>query len=163
MKIKKLKINVVDIIIILLALAIVVGVFVWRKNAAKNSVPTAGSGTVTYTIEVNYMVGDTAYLIHEGDEIVDNVKKYSIGTVTDVKVTDMLVSGRNLETGDFINTAADGYRRAEVTLTSPCTVTDANIVVGGGYNVKVGSEAFITGPGYMGSGYVIAVERGDGK
>ena len=41
------------------------------------------------------------------------------------------------------------------------TYGDEKIVLGSGYEVRVGEKIYVRGPGYLGSGEVYAIERGD--
>ena len=53
----------------------------------------------------------------------------------------------------------EGYEDILVTVESPCTESDAGILLDGGYALRVGVTTYIKGEGYMASGPVVAVER----
>ena len=46
-----------------------------------------------------------------------------------------------------------------ITIEADATITDKDIIVGGGYPIKVGNSAYVKGKGYAGIGYVISIER----
>ena len=56
----------------------------------------------------------------------------------------------------------EGYEDVYVTVESTCTTSGDGgaLLLGGGYDFRVGQLAYVRGPGYMGSGPVTEIERG---
>ena len=125
--------------IVIIAIVVVIGaVLVWFTGMAggsgssgEESQGSSTSGTLRYTIELRQMVGESAYLIQEGDALVD------------VPVT------------------VPGYLTATVVVESPYTDNGTEIVVDGGYVIRSGVSVQVRGPGYAGSGEILTLERGD--
>lgn len=158
--------NVFDLVII--AIAIICGaVFLWVTGAlggssggGEQSTGSSGARTLRYTIELTQMYGDSAYLIEEGDTIVDGVRKYEMGTVVSVEVGDSITYSHDLENGTYIPVAVPGYKTATVVLETECSESGTEIMVDGGYLVRCGLSVQVRGPGYAGSGTILSIERG---
>ena len=59
----------------------------------------------------------------------------------------------------YVQATYEGYEDILVTVEAPCTESDEAIVVGGGYEIRVGTVTYIRGEGYMASGPIVAIER----
>ena len=62
----------------------------------------------------------------------------------------------------WVWTELEGMEDVLVTIEAPCTITNAAITVGGGYEIRVGTSGYFRGEGYMGSGPIVAVEEVQG-
>ena len=62
----------------------------------------------------------------------------------------------------YVNAVLEGYEDVYVTVESTCTTSGDGgaLLLGGGYDFRVGQLAYVRGPGYMGSGPVTEIERG---
>lgn len=149
--------NLFDIILILVAVALVAVLFFTRSQGSVT--PTAESGTVRYTIELTAMQNNSADLISVGDDLVDKVKKYRMGTVVAVEVYPYERQAEDLENGGMVDSPMSTQQAARVTIEASCTQTESQITVDGGYAVRVGTIVNVKGPGYNGLGYVISIER----
>ena len=150
--------NLFDIVVILVALALAAVLLIPRQSASDS--PDAESGTVRYTIELTGMQNGSAELIQEGDSLVDRIKRYSIGTVQSVEVTNTLRQVEDYENGVVRYVESSTLQTAILVIEAPCTQTDTQITVSGGYAIRVGLPVSVLGPGYYGTGYILAVERG---
>ncbi len=161
MKKKSSIINVFDICVIAVA-ALLAGVLFLLGGGETQS---AGDGeenlssTVTYTVELTGMMNNSAELVSVGDELVDRVKKYDVGTVTDVTVQNTVRQVSNLIEGGSAPAEMERLQTAIITIEAPCTQNDREITVGGGYTVRVGTAVSLKGPGYYGTGYIVGIER----
>lgn len=153
-----LKISIIDIIIIaIVIIAAVVLLMVWRSSG-KSSQGT-NDKTIHYTIELSGMVSNTAKLIKQGDTIIDSDKKYIMGTVEEVTYAPTTTNVKNLQTGDTVQAQVPEKLTATVKLVSTGSATDAQILAGSGYTVRVGAVVHAAGPGYAGIGYIIGIDR----
>ena len=155
----KWKINLFDIIIILIILA--VGAFaLWYfyKPADASNASVSADGTVTYIAEFTDLPKNTADLIKSGDLLTDNVQKKTVGTVKSVEVFPFTISTKDYETGNMFDSVVPDKYAAKVTIEAPCTENEKEIQVDG-YTVRVGNEISFVGPGYSGVGYIISIER----
>ena len=53
----------------------------------------------------------------------------------------------------------EGYEDILVTVQAPCAIVNGSIQVGGGFDLRVGTTVYIKGPGYMGSGPIVSIQR----
>ena len=156
----RLKLNLFDGIVILLA--VVAAAFVlWRALRPEGVVQSdpAATSTVRYTVRFQQWEPGSSKAIGEGDRIFDNIKNYEAGRVVSAEA--IPAATLVLDTGlrRFVWAELDGFEDVLVTIEAPCTVTDAAITVGGGYELRVGSTGYFKGEGYMGSGPIVAIEE----
>lgn len=156
----RLKLNLFDGIVLLLAIA--VGAFLlWRAVRPElpiQSDPTTAS-TVRYTVRFKRWMPGTSHVVEAGDKIIDNIKNYEVGHVVSAQVTTATSQTLDIPSDRYIWMEMDGFEDVLVTIEAPCTVSDAAITVGGGYELRVGSTAYLKGEGYMGSGPIVAIEE----
>ncbi len=158
---RKLPLNLFDIIIILIVIA-AAGIFIFMQTRGEDSQSTAAkNSTIEYTVEIANISDKTEGMIKPGDSIVDKVKKYNIGTVKSVEYYPATKEAFDYEKGAAKYSELPGRLSAAVTITAECTESDSAAVVGGGFEVRTGTETSIVGPGYSGAGYIISVVRGD--
>ena len=159
----RLRLNLFDGIVLLLAAA-VAAFLLWK--AMKPAVPVQPdpgvTSTVRYTVRFQRWAPGTSVLIQEGDRIADNVRNYEVGRVVSAEAVPAQSQVLDTKNQRFVRTEIDGLEDVLITIEAPCTVTDTAIIVGGGYEVRVGGSAFFRGQGYMGSGPIVAVEEVQG-
>ena len=151
------KLNGFDIILIAVVLVAAAAVFLLWRSSSRSSDVSATS--VRYTIELEEMAGETAYQIKAGDTIVDSVKKYVMGTVESVSVMAATEWKTDYTTGDTVMSEIPGKKTAVIELVCDCNMSDAEIAATSGYVVRIGAEVQAAGPGYAGTGYVVAIDR----
>ena len=61
----------------------------------------------------------------------------------------------------FVLAGIEGYEDALVTVEAPYTEGEDSLLLGGGFKLRVGVTAYVRGSGYMGSGPVVSIERGE--
>ncbi|MBQ9267878.1 MAG: DUF4330 family protein [Clostridia bacterium] len=153
---KKRRINLLDIVIILLVL--VVGVFGIRY-LRKSDVVAPDTVKVVYQIRTNEIEPVVYDRISEDTDIYDSVKNYYIGKI---KVKELLPAERevfNEETDEYVLDEVEGKINVLLTIEADGVVSGKDIVLGGGYDMKVGNAAYVKGKGYAAIGYVVAIER----
>lgn len=149
-----------DIVIIAVVLAAAAVAFLLWRSSGTGAGASGGTQQVHYTIELEEMVGDTAYRVQVGDTVVDSAKKYVMGTVEAVEVVPATDTKTDYSTGDTVTSEIPGKLTAVVHLVCECTLTDYEITAASGYVIRVGSEIQAAGPGYAGTGYLVAIDRG---
>ena len=156
---RKLPLNLFDIIIIVLVIAIAAGlIYVKTRSVEKGG---DADSTVEYSIELSSMSDRTEGMIKPGDKIEDKIKKLYMGEVKSVEFYPSTKEATDYETGDTVYTELPGLISARVVLTADCRQTESTITVNGGYVVRIGTEVSVLGPGYAGAGYVVGIERGE--
>ncbi len=154
------KLNVFDVIIIaVVIIAAGVVLYLWRFSGNSSSV--AVTIPVRYTIELTGLLDGTSDKIHEGDTILDSTKKFVMGTVVSFKREPMIMSEKDLQTGNLVSAEIPGRETVLIELVSNCSTSNAQITAESGYVIRIGTEATAAGPGYAGKGFIVAIERGD--
>jgi|GEM_PF-328546 len=159
---RKPLLNVFDIVIILLAAAAAVLFLLWRSGrlTPKEEDVVQNTGTVRYSVEITNLDYGTEEKFQVGDELLDTIRNFALGTVTGVEIRETTVMSRNLETAEYFETTVPDRKTVILTVESPCTESGSAIVVDGGYTIRGGSTINITGPAYYGVGVILFVERG---
>ena len=157
----RLRLNLFDGIVLVLVLA-VGALLLWRtlrSSPAVTGSPAATASTVRYTVRFqNWPEGNSA-LVQEGDILVDNVRNYELGQVVSFEVVPAVSRQLDHEGRKYVQATYEGYEDILVTVEAPCTENGEAIVVGGGYEIRVGTVTYIRGEGYMASGPIVAIER----
>jgi len=160
----RLRLNLFDSIVLLLALGIA-ATLLWSYLAPKqvggDLVPAAE--TIQYTICLHGTLSGTGALVEPGNALVDAVKNYNLGTVVSSSTAPARTSV--LDEDNLILRMAEIPDREDITIVIRATATenDAQLLVDGGFEVRAGEPIYVRGPGYMGSGYITAIERGNGQ
>ena len=159
----RLKLNLFDGIVILAALAVgAVLLYMNLKPAAPaGDTSTPAAATTHYTIRLQQTLPGTGELIEAGDALVDVVKNFELGTVVSATVMPATDSIINEEAKAYVTAEIPGYEDIEIVVESSVTYGEENILVGSGYKLRVGEKIYVRGPGYLGSGEVYAIERGN--
>ena len=151
---KKFKLNIFDIVIVVIVLCIGVGLYVFTHRET-----TIDTKKLTYKIELNDAAPGLADYIHEGDQLYENTKNYSMGNVVSVETVPYTKITQDYENERYVNSVDPTSERVIITVTANVTETDSAYAVNGQYIVRAGNEIFVKGPGYAGEGYVIQIER----
>ena len=157
----KIKLNLFDIVIICLALA-AAAVFYFVTSGSGVSDIASAESVVRYTITLDDAVEGTGAMVETGDELVDNIKNYNIGTVISVEYSQSTALVENYTTGGLVDSPVPGRERIVINVEASAVETARNITIGGGFVVRAGNSVSIVGPGYAGAGYITHVERSDG-
>lgn len=157
----RLRLNLFDGIVLVLALA-VGALLLW--TAVKPEIPAdeaapSSTSSVRYTVRLQRCIPGTSELIRDGDQVADNIKNYAIGKVVDVEAVPYRRRVLDRENFRSVWAESDRYEDILLTLEAPCQITDSAITVDGGYQLRVGTTAYLRGLGYMGSGPIVAIEE----
>ena len=157
--------NLFDLALIVIAVLIGAVLFLSRDTGTSGAI-TGESQTriqVRYTIELTAIENGAASRIKPGAPVVDKIKKYSMGTVESVTVAPTVKDVPD-ETRDVVASAVvPGQETATVVITAEAAETAADIIVDGGYVIKVGLPVNVRIPGLNAQGYIIGIERGDAQ
>lgn len=148
--------NLFDVIVLLVAVVLGITLLLFTNG---NNQSTA---TVRYTVEFTNMQNGTASLIQEGDELEDRIRKYDLGKVLSVEVSPTIIYVADTVNGGYYEVASTTFETAMVVLEAPVTETEQDILVSGGYNIKIGTSVSAKGPGYSCYGTVLAIELMEG-
>ena len=164
----RLKLNLFDGIVIVVALAVAaVMLYMQMKPAASSGdTSTPAASTTQYTIRLQKTLPGTAALIEEGDALADVVSGVDIiDTATSCfsggtaqPATDSIID-ENAKA--YVTAEIPGYEDIDIVVKASVTYGEEDILVGSGYELRVGEKIYVRGPGYLGSGEVYAIERGN--
>lgn len=157
----RLRLNLFDIILLIVAVAVAGGLLWFSTRSSQNDQQTPTASTVEYTVLFRRMTPGTSQLIQVGDSLVDTIKNYQLGTVLSIDIQPAVTQVLNQESKTYVDAVVEGYDDVYLTVSASCTQTDDSILVDGGYDLRVGQTTYVRGPGYMGSGPVISIERGE--
>lgn len=155
----RLRLNLFDAIVLILAVAAAVVLLVLTlRGATGEDVLQPDRATVRYTVRFQRWEEGKSALIHEGDELSDNIKNYEAGHVVAIQPVpaESLVGDR--DNHRFVRGRLEGFEDVLVTVEADCTVDDEVITVGGGYELRVGNMGYFRGVGYMAAGPIVAIE-----
>ena len=151
--------------VFLILAALAVGAVLLYMNlkpaAPAGDTSTPAAATTQYTIRLQKTLPGTGELIEAGDALVDVVKNFELGTVVSATVMPATDSIINEEAKAYVTAEIPGYEDIEIVVESSVTYGEENILVGSGYKLRVGEKIYVRGPGYLGSGEVYAIERGN--
>lgn len=155
----RLRLNLFDCIILLIAI-VAAGFLLWNRLAPDETGPVSETKTVQYTIRICAAQDGTGDYVQEGDKLVDAVKNFELGKVVSFTVSPARRSILDESQHLMVIAEVPNRQDIELVMTATSTGNDAQLLVGSGYELRVGEPIYVRGPGYMGSGYVIAIERG---
>jgi hypothetical protein len=158
MKKFKLKINALDTVIIVLALAL--GFAAYRLlNADRGGGLTAGRQVrIRYTIELTNLLEGTGALIQPGHDVIEIVEKHDVGTVLSSEVSPYVRNAVDLTRGREVLSEIPGRETARVTIEVTLTDTGRELTANG-LAIRAGIQLSVTGPGWGGTGYITGIER----
>lgn len=150
--------NLFDIVVLAIAVLLAVILILFSRGAGKEQI------TVRYTVEFINMQNDTASLVQPGDSLVDRVKKFELGKVVSVEVGPTVRQIQDFSLGGMKEVESSMFQTATVVIEAPATETEKDILVSGGYLIKIGTTVAAKGPGYFCNGTVLKIEKGgEGK
>lgn len=152
--------NLFDIVVLIVAVLMGIVLVLFSRGTKSADV------TVRYTVEFTDMQNGTASLVQVGDSLVDRVKQLELGKVISVEVDSTIHQVQDFEQGGIRETHSATRQTALVVIEAPAAETEQEILVSGGYRLKIGTSVSAKGPGYAAYGTVLAIEivkGGEGK
>ena len=161
---KKRSVNIVDIVLILIILAVAATVVLAFAPNATLHLNNSQNVKLEYTVEISGISKEMAAKINIGDSVFDGDNRYMIGSVTNTEIDDCLEyvynedSGR-IEAVAYIDEGNSSSVRKTilVTITANAKYEEGNGYTVNGYRVAVNREMNLCFPGYAGSGQCISV------
>ncbi|MDR3209540.1 MAG: DUF4330 domain-containing protein [Oscillospiraceae bacterium] len=154
----KLRLNAVDAVIIVLALAL--GLVGYKLLSSGGSLLSSGKQvTLHYTVELTYLPEGVAELVHVGDEIMEIVEKHTIGKILSVTVEPYREATHDYNTGDWVMHEVPGRETAIVELALRVT-DDGKELTANGFTVRIGTVLPVAGPRWAcARAIVIGIDR----
>ncbi len=155
----KLKLNVFDIIIIVLALVLgYAALRMWGADGGAQVLSSGAPATVTYTLEISDMPAGLAAMIKPGDSLSEAVEKRFIGTVVEASYGPYMRTSENNETGDWDLVEVPGRETATLTVSLGVSDTGAELDASG-FILRANTSPSVLGPGYAGLGLITSIQR----
>lgn len=148
------KINIIDLLIVLLVIAIAGGIYlVFFSGSDKQAAETS---KVVYDFEITNVNKDFVDAINPGDPIRDSTRGNELGTVVSKESRKATMLNEDLINGRYIIADVPNAYDVVITIEADADITPANIIVGGA-EIKVGKKFFIKGKGYANQGFVTKI------
>ena len=156
----RLRLNFFDSIVLLLAL--LAGAFLlWRAVAPHQAENVAIPQTqqVRYTIRLTRALPILEELVQPGQSITDSARNNALGTVVEVQCEPGTYFTLSEREHAWINAPVPDRINVNMTVEASATGDDSQLLINGSYALRVGDKIDGRGPGYIGRGVVIAMER----
>ena len=151
---RKPRINVFDIVIIVLVLVVAGGAYAFTHRETKLE-----TRLLRYSMELIDCPAGFSQNVQVGDTLTDNIKNYHMGTVISVEARPSMKLGEDRNTGNVVESAIEGKETVILVVEADVTESASDFKVDGNYVVKAGKEVAVKGNGYAGKGYILTVAR----
>lgn len=149
------KLNIVDLLIVLIILSIAGGAYYMFFGGSEKQV--VQTSKVIYEFEITNVNKDFVDAINPGDPIRDNVRGSEMGTVTGKTSRSATMLNEDLISGRYVIADVPGMYDVVITIEADANITPANVIVGGNTEIKVGKKFSIKGKGYANQGFIIGM------
>ena len=155
---KKIRFNVIDIAIVIVAILLVTA---FAYYAGGNLSSGGKVETIRYTVAVEGFTEEFVDLVKVGDNVRNIDRACEAGTVVAVsEATPHISYNENQDEGSFVAVEVPGKYRFEVVVESPYTNT------GSGYyidqvEIRTGKKISLKTPGFAFNGVIMGIERSD--
>lgn len=157
MKRIKFKWNFWDGAVIVLILAVVVAAYMLSHGGKLDTREEVI--TRSYTIELNDLHEEMLDCVHVGDRVVDNIRNYNMGTITDMEVVSYTVGVTDEEAGIIRQQPLPDRYCLILTIEADTIETETDVQTVSGYNLKTGLSISCTINELSSGGYILTVER----
>jgi len=156
---RKIRINLMDILILLvLAAAVIVLLYVFVWNDSTDSVQVQNA-TITYVVEVVQVDERYSDLIENGQPVVDAVTRQPLGTINGTPESRAtLIANFDSSTQKEVYTEMPGKVNLYITITAEANVTDRGYTVSG-VPIRVGERLSLMLPNMQCTGFCIQLEE----
>lgn len=156
-----LRLNLLDSVILLLALA-VGGYVLWQGLSVQETVSVVQTQEITYTIMMKELQEDTCDLVAPGTTLVDAVKNYQVGEIVSSRVEPAERQVLDHENKIFRTAYLEGSVDVHAVVKAEVVDHGTYLSVDNGFILRVGTQVFLRGEGYMASGYITHIDRLEG-
>ena len=156
---RKLRVNLIDILILLvLAGAVALVAYVFMGKEEDTPVARTGHTTIEYVVELKGLDSELQDTFAVGQTVEDSVERKIIGELKAVSKSDALEINFNYTTGEEEYSAMEGKVNVTLTIRAQAVESDTAFTVNG-YEVRVGKQISVYLPGFRGAGYCIGVTK----
>ena len=160
---KKHKFNAIDAAIIILIVAVISAAVFFMLSDREPSETEAKTVKIEYVVSLRTIQDEFADNFTPGDSVTDGVALYRIGEIVDTYVTDAVYNGVDLVTGESVATPYPDHSDVALTVRATATLDElGRYVVGGGFDLSVGTLICVRTPNYIGYGYCTEIRESEG-
>lgn len=132
-------INIVDVIVIILAIVIVCGVYVKFSHNDRTSATVSSLQTVTYQLQIKTVRSGIAENLQPGDKIWDQENDVELGTIKEVNVTDAKLPKALLD-GSVAEGSVQGRYDVVLTIEGNCQIVNGRYYINKSDEISVNHE-----------------------
>lgn len=153
-----LSLNFFDTFILLIVVA-VAGFVLWYNLSEAANQNAKNTSTMHYTILMNNMREGTGSLVRPESTVIDVLKNYNIGKVVSADIQPATEQLLDQDTLTYRPVELPEYEDVYVVMEAQVTDTGTELIIDGGYVIRVGQGVFLRGEGYMAAGTIVAINR----
>lgn len=153
----KTGINIIDILIVLIILAAAAVLLYVFVLSGRGEAVTPQTHTIRYVVELKGIRDEFADNVTIGENAVDSVAMYKIGTVVAYEEKEATYKGVNALKGESVISPVPGKMNMYVTIEAQAYL-DKYIYSIDGYRIAVGSSVGLKLPNFIGIGYCIKLD-----
>ena len=151
---KKKHLNLIDIVLILLVLAVAAGAYlITHQDDTAEAIPC------TYVIEAPGVSTENQNAAKPGDQVVDNIRNYVLGTVTEVKSVPYTMPVLNEQTDTVVNVPVEDKVTLLITVEVGVHMTDSRILTENEVIIRIGQELNFFAGGLHSKGTIVDIKR----
>ncbi len=155
---RRVRFNLFDVLIILLAVAVGVGVLALRNRAAGGSAETARTTVpMRCTVEIMRAPSDMVNQMRVGDDIYRSTDSAYIGKIAEVRSIPHVENEYDAGAGRYVRYEDPKFIDIYVTIEGEGYSTARDIIIGA-VPIKVCGEMYVKGKGFARMGYVCAID-----
>lgn len=149
----------IAVAVILAAVLVISG----RQTAAEVVEEDAGGEKtqVRYTVELSSLNEDFSDIIKPGDTVIERSKRYSLGTVEDVQVSETTRNVFDYANEVYIKAPVEGYVNLRVTISGSAVIKDDAIYLDDAELLRVGRSVNMLLGKVASAATVMEIERGE--
>lgn len=148
--------NFFDIIFVVLIVAVALAAYALSH---RESAAVAETTLRSYVVELAGLEPEMADCVAVGDSVTDNIKNYSIGTVTNVEVRPQTTYAPDEEAGIIRETEVPGKINLYVTVEAQTIDGEKQITTDSGYVLQSGKTISCSLGSLTSGGYIVELQR----
>ncbi len=155
----RLRLNLFDTVILILALVIGAVILLFSAGEDVSALPDSNTTTATYTIRLQNAVPQITDQAQVGDALEDAVRNLNLGNVVSATYNPSPLHLFDEETQRFVVVDSPDYVDMDIVVSCPASLVEDAITLSSGYAIRSGQSIYVRGPGYMGSGIILSIDR----
>ena len=157
--VKKHKFNAVDAVIIIAIVAVIGAVLLFFTMGGTETIANE-TVSIEYVVEFRTVRNEFTGNFALDESVVDSVAKYQLGKVIDYAVTPATYVGNDFSAGAAVISEYPEHSNVSLTVSAEATVgADGRYIIGGGYDISVGTAMHIRLPNYTDTGYCTQISE----